>query len=78
MFRVADLMAVTKTDLLQAVGDFDPARAKRHLRELASVAPVVELSARNGEGMDAWIDWLIGERAIRRPQHAGHAEHVHA
>jgi hydrogenase nickel incorporation protein HypB len=59
------------------VGDFDPALAARHLRELASAAPVLELSARSGQGMDAWIDWLIGERAMRRPERALHPEHVH-
>ncbi|MEJ1975497.1 MAG: hypothetical protein WDN49_04845 [Acetobacteraceae bacterium] len=36
MFRAADLMAVTKVDLMDAVGDFDPGRATRHLRELAA------------------------------------------
>jgi hydrogenase nickel incorporation protein HypB len=77
MFRVADLMAVTKLDLLEAVGDFDPALAKRHLRNLASAAPVLELSARNRAGMDAWIGWLIDERAACRPRHVGHAEHAH-
>jgi hydrogenase nickel incorporation protein HypB len=62
MFRAADLMAVTKLDLMDAVGDFDPARARQHLRELASPAPVLELSARNGVGLTAWIDWLVDQR----------------
>ncbi len=77
MFRVADLMTVTKLDLLHAVGDFDPALAKGHLRNLANAAPVLELSARTGAGMDTWIGWLITQRAARRPKHAGHPEHVH-
>jgi len=62
MFRAADLLAVTKLDLLEAVGDFSPALATRHLRELASAAPVLELSARSGAGMASWTDWLIGAR----------------
>jgi hydrogenase nickel incorporation protein HypB len=74
MFRVADVMAVTKLDLLQAVGDFDPALAERHLRNLASAAPVLELSARSGAGMAAWIGWLVEQRAARRVRQA---EHVH-
>jgi hydrogenase nickel incorporation protein HypB len=78
MFRVADLMVVAKIDLLPAVGDFDPALATQHLRNLASAAPVLELSARGGAGMEAWIGWLIDERAARRLQHVGHAKHVHA
>jgi hydrogenase nickel incorporation protein HypB len=66
MFRAAELMVVTKLDLLQAVGDFDPAKARRHLRELANPAPVLELSARAGGGLDDWIDWLLRERATCR------------
>jgi hydrogenase nickel incorporation protein HypB len=73
MFRTADLMAVTKLDLMAAVGDFDPAVAKTHLRELANAAPVLEISARSGKGMDVWIDWLIHEAAsCRRPRSAHH------
>ena len=72
MFRAADMMAITKLDLLAAVGDFDPALAKRHLRELANGAPVLEISARSGTGMEAWIDWLIHEAASRRPGSAHH------
>jgi len=63
MFRAADLMTVTKLDLMDAVGDFSPAVATRHLRALASAAPVLEISARSGAGMEAWIDWLVAERA---------------
>jgi hydrogenase nickel incorporation protein HypB len=65
MFRAADVMLITKLDLLEAVGDFEPGKASRHLRELASAAPVLALSARNGEGFAAWIDWLITEAASR-------------
>lgn len=66
MFRAADLMVVSKIDLLDAVGDFDPAAAERHLQNLANPAPVLKLSARSSEGMAAWIDWLAAEAASRR------------
>ena len=72
MFRAADLMAVTKLDLMAAVGDFDPALAKTHLRELANAAPVLELSARNGMGLESWIDWLIHEAARCRRLRSAH------
>ena len=58
MFRAADLMLITKSDLLPVLDDFDPATAERCLRQLASSAPVFELSAKTGEGMQHWIDWL--------------------
>ena len=71
MFRAADLMLISKSDLLAVLDDFAPDKAQRHLRELASTAPVHTLSARSGEGMPAWLDWLraefqaLGERATR-------------
>ena len=61
MFRAADLMLVSKSDLLAVLDDFSPAKAEQHLRELASDAPVQTLSARKGEGMSAWLDWLRAE-----------------
>lgn len=61
MFRAADLMLLTKADLLPVLDDFDPARAERCLRELASHAPVMQLSARKGIGLATWLDWLRDE-----------------
>lgn len=82
MFRAADLLGITKFDLLEAVGDFVPERAIMHLRNLANDAPVLEISARSGSGMGSWIDWLLTEHAFRRHHHAyagtPHAGHLHA
>jgi len=75
MFRAADLLAVTKTDLLAAVGDFEPARATRHLRALANAAPVLEISARSGAGLNGWIDWLVEQRARDADRTFEHAAH---
>lgn len=61
MFRAADLMLITKTDLLPHLGDFSPEKASHCLRALANKAPVVAISARSGEGLDAWVDWLDHE-----------------
>ncbi|HIJ84814.1 MAG: Hydrogenase accessory protein HypB [Magnetococcales bacterium] len=58
MFRIADLMLVSKTDLLPHLDDFQVARAENHLRKLANRAPVVSISTRNGQGMTQWLDWL--------------------
>jgi hydrogenase accessory protein HypB len=66
MFRAADAMLVTKTDLLAVLDDFDPAKAASHLRNLASEAPVMQLSARKGLGMEAWLDWLREQLAAQR------------
>jgi len=62
MFRAADLVLITKSDLLPVLDDFDPAEALRCLRQLASSAPMLNLSAKTGDGMQAWLDWT--EEAI--------------
>jgi len=64
MFRKADLLVISKLDLLEAVGDFEPDRAAAHLHYLANPAPVLEISARNGAGMASWIDWLVKEHEV--------------
>ena len=71
MFRAADLMLISKSDLIDVLGDFDPARAETHLRNLANPAPVIALSARSGEGMGAWVDWLSGQIASVRKRVEG-------
>ncbi len=68
MFRAADLVLITKCDLLQVLDDFDPNYAEDCLRQLASSAPLINVSARKGEGMEAWLDWLRAERSTMRAQ----------
>lgn len=63
MFRAADALLITKTDLLPHLGDFDPNLAERYLRQLANPAPVFSLSARNHAGLSAWFGWLRQARA---------------
>jgi hydrogenase nickel incorporation protein HypB len=58
MFRAADVMLITKTDLSPYLVEFSNERAAQNLRNLASQVPVFQLSARNGEGIDVWLDWL--------------------
>ena len=70
MFRAADLVLVTKSDLLPVLDDFDPAYAEQCLRQLASAAPLLQMSARKGEGMTAWLDWLRERLAAARATQA--------
>ncbi len=62
MFRAADLMLLNKIDLLQHV-DFDADRAEANAREVAPHIATLRVSARTGEGLAAWYDWLARERA---------------
>ncbi len=65
MFRAADLVVISKSDLLEVLGDFDPDAAAGHVRNIANPAPVIEVSARNGAGMDVWTDWLRQQAGTR-------------
>jgi hydrogenase nickel incorporation protein HypB len=66
MFRAADAVLITKTDLLPFLDDFDPARAETHVQHLANPAPVIKLSARKNMGMEAWLAWLREQLAAQR------------
>ncbi len=70
MFRAADLVLLTKTDLLAVLEDFSPLRAEANLRTLANPAPVMPLSARKGAGMEAWLAWLRQELRAQRERAA--------
>jgi hydrogenase nickel incorporation protein HypB len=66
LFKGADVVVLSKADLLPYVGDFEPSRAERCVRELANVAPLLTLSARSGAGMRVWLDWLRSELRAQR------------
>lgn len=66
MFRAADLLLLTKSDLLPLLDDFSPARAEANLRNLASTVPVMQLAARKALGLQPWLDWLRSELAWQR------------
>ena len=68
MFRAADLVIISKSDLLPVLDDFDPSYAESCLRQLASAAPMINVSARSGEGMAAWLEWLRAELARVRDE----------
>ncbi len=55
IFHSADLALITKVDLADAVG-FDSGALKANIEAVNPGLPVIELSARTGEGMDAWLE----------------------
>jgi hydrogenase nickel incorporation protein HypB len=57
MFEQAKVLLVNKIDLLPYL-DFDTARVRSSLGRINRDLEVFELSARTGEGMQAWYDWL--------------------
>jgi hydrogenase nickel incorporation protein HypB len=62
MFRVSQLLLLNKMDLLEHL-DFDLARFRANAARINPALPVIELSARTGQGFDAWMDWLRREVA---------------
>lgn len=73
MFRAADLMLLSKSDLLEVLGDFDPDKAVRSLRGLANPAPAFQFSSRIGTGMEDWLSWLRQAATDRQAETAsGH------
>lgn len=83
MFRTADLVMISKCDLLPILDDFDPERAKKYLQDIASTAPVIALSAKNLSGMNNWIEWVTHQIEARiayleaHPVQSAHAHHDH-
>ena len=75
MFRAADLVLITKSDLLAVLDDFAPQTAERYVRQLASEAAVLTLSARSGDGLSLWLDWLVEAVESRRPKPVKTASH---
>ncbi len=79
MFRTADLVMISKCDLLPVLDDFDPEKAEAYLHDIASTAPIIALSSKDHSGMDVWVEWIahqIEERVRYLEQHPVH-EHDH-
>ena len=63
MFAAAGLMLLTKTDLLPHL-DFDVERCLEYAHRVNPGLRVIQLSARDGSGMQAWLDWLLGAESL--------------
>jgi hydrogenase nickel incorporation protein HypB len=61
MFAAADVVALNKADVA-AVFDFDFEAFQRGVRMVNPQAPIFVLSCRTGEGLDAWVAWLLAAR----------------
>ncbi len=80
MFRTADMVMLSKADLLPILDDFSPERAESYLRKLASPAPLIRASAKSGDGMEEWLRWLreaVNEVRLAMQTAAPAHEHHH-
>ncbi len=66
MFAIADLVLVNKVDLVEALG-FDLPALEQNVRRVNPKALILCVSARTGQGFDAWLEWLTTSAATAAP-----------
>ncbi|MCB1335304.1 MAG: hydrogenase nickel incorporation protein HypB [Roseivivax sp.] len=66
MFTAARLAVLNKTDLAPHC-DVDMDLYRQNLRRVNPQIEIIALSARTGEGMQDWLDWLRGALAAKAP-----------
>lgn len=67
MFQAASLLLINKIDLLPYV-DFDLDRCQAYARQVNPAIEIMTLSAKTGEGLASWFDWIS---AASRRQRGG-------
>ena len=60
MFTVCDLVLINKTDVMPYF-DFDLERCKSYIHQRNPKAQVIPICAKSGEGVDAFVQWLLTE-----------------
>jgi hydrogenase nickel incorporation protein HypB len=66
IFNTADVAIITKIDLAEAV-EFDREAARGNIERLRPGIPIFELSAKTGQGVDAWLSFITaGTPQFRR------------
>ena len=73
MFRTADLVLLTKVDLLPHLPQIDVAAIEDGLARTMPDPAVIHVSAITGEGIDRWIEWLEGRRTAALSEVAAEA-----
>jgi hydrogenase nickel incorporation protein HypB len=77
MFRAADLVVLTKVDLLPHLPGVELASFEAALARVMPEPRTMAVSSVTGEGLDAWVGWLEARGAsARRAMGAGDAAHA--
>jgi hydrogenase nickel incorporation protein HypB len=58
IFNTADLAVLTKMDLAEAV-EFDLSAARENIQRVRPGMPLLEVSSKNGAGMEEWLQFLV-------------------
>ena len=65
MFTVCDLVLINKTDVMPYF-DFDLERCKEYIHQRNPKAQVIPISAKTGDGIDAFADWLLHQITLNK------------
>jgi hydrogenase nickel incorporation protein HypB len=79
MFHKADLVLISKIDLLPHLPDISIDRIVDALRRVMPDPQYLAVSGRTGQGIDAWVTWLHEQESPVAPEHhteAGSHPHV--
>jgi hydrogenase nickel incorporation protein HypB len=79
MFHKADLVLISKIDLLPHLPDVNLSGVVDALRQVMPHPAYIQVSARSGQGIDEWIAWLAAQEVRVAPDHyeqAGGRIHV--
>lgn len=67
IFNTADIAVISKMDLAEVV-EFDATHAYRNIESVRPGMEIIEVSAKSGNGMQAWLDWLQQRRSAFHQQ----------
>ena len=78
MFRACELVVINKVDLLQYL-DFDVDRLEANIKQVNHEATVMRVSAKTGEGVEAFRSWLkaLPARIAAEAAHDHDHDHEH-
>ncbi len=77
MFRGADLVILTKIDLIPHLGEFSMSALEDALARVMPTPKVLKISSRTGEGIDTWLNWLEERRPRPGTKAQPHGHHAH-
>ncbi len=64
IFNSADVAVITKIDLAEAV-EFDQVTTHQNIHAIRPGIPILEVSAKTGQGMDQWLTFLCSHKALQ-------------
>jgi hydrogenase nickel incorporation protein HypB len=77
MFHKADLVLISKIDLLPYLPDISIDRIVDSLRRVMPNPKYLAVSARTGEGVDGWIAWLAEQDDMQYRTHSQGLQQTH-